>query len=242
MVSYLMGYKALRSEIRGVLTLALLLGSPGCEASAPEIENSRLPAVPECDFGFQHIAPDDPVGPYTPRLLSTQLTGDYRILITWATGQQEEVPFSLTVSPDGTTMKEPLNAECYKPLLYLTSYEFVEQGSVTSDEFVLAPIRDNFLRMKHHFRVALVPESAFPPEATSSEFLGEGWTLDYVELGVRWHPSAEGTVADGRLLAYYALPDGKQRVTSALLGLVAIFPESSFHPPQKEPSDDLKDD
>ena len=111
MVPFVMGDEG-RSEIRGALRLALLLASTGCEASDPEIEKSRPPfVVPECDFGLQPIDPDDPAGPYKPRALSTQLTGDYRILITWVTGQHDEVPFSLTVPPDGTILKDPLGLQ-----------------------------------------------------------------------------------------------------------------------------------
>ena len=93
--------------------------------------------------------------------------------------------------------------------------------------------------MKHPLRVALVPENAFPPEASEPD---GGWTLDHVELGVRWQPSAEGTVAEGKLLAWYTRPSGEARLTSALLGLAAIYPESSFQSTPKEPPDDLEDE
>ncbi len=238
-----MGDKARRAEIRGALPLALLLASTGCKTSDPESGRSRPPlVVPECDFGLHPIAPDEPAGPYTPRTLSTRLTGDYRILITWVTGQHDEVAFSLTVPPDGTLLKQPLNAECNKPPVYLISYALLEQGSTTSsDEFVLAPIRDNFVRMKHPLRVALVPESAFPPEASEPNLYGD-WTLDHVELGLRWQPSTEGTVAEGKILAWYTRPGSEARLTSALLGLAAVYPESSFLPSPKEPPDDLEVD
>jgi len=220
--------------------LALLVALPGCETAEPAAASAKPPVVvPECEYELRQLAPEDEIGPYSAREFAEQLSGDYRILITWShTGEQQEVPFSLAVEADSTTRKEPTNAECYKPLIFLIPYEFMEDGSVASDDFVVTPARDNFPRMRHSIRTALVPSSVFPPEVTAADFTEGGWRLDRIELGARWHPDIEQTVAQGKIMAWYVRSDGESTLTSTLLGLAAIYPEASFSSPSKETPND----
>lgn len=209
--------------------LALLLPTVACKTVEPPAK-SRPPFVrPKCEFEVQPVPADEPLGPFTPRTLAELLSGDYRILITWIrTEQHQDIHFSLAVQPDDTLAKRPTNEECYKPLTYGTRYTWVEQDATQNDTFVITPIMDPLPRMRHHLRPALVPETALPPEASDPHFIEQGWRLDFIELSARWHPSEDRTVAMGKITAWYRRDGDEPGITSAPIGLAAIYPEAAF--------------